>query len=76
MQRAEVSLDRIVRLPELLRLTGLSRSTIWRMERSRAFPSHIAIGSRAVGWSLLDVLAWIEVRKTGHRPASAVGAGR
>ena len=56
----------ILRLPELITYTGLSRSAIYdRMdERSprydQSFPKQIRLGGTAVGWMLSDVEQWIE----------------
>ena len=35
---------RVVRLPEVLEITGLSRTTIWRRERDGSFPRPIPFG--------------------------------
>ena len=47
--------DRILRLPEVLALTGLSRSTIYLRVEEGTFPKQINLGSRAVGWLDSDV---------------------
>ena len=52
----------ILRLPEILRLTGLSRSTIYDMMRRGKFPASIQLGERAIGWLASDIDAWIEAR--------------
>ena len=52
----------IWRLPEVLRHTGLSRSTVYEMVSRGDFPRQIQLGRRAVGWLAADVLAWIEAR--------------
>ncbi|MDE0351214.1 MAG: AlpA family phage regulatory protein [bacterium] len=54
---------RVVRLPEVLEITGLSRTTIWRRERDGSFPSPIRLGgerTRAVGWREQDIYDWID----------------
>ena len=46
-------MDRIVRTPEVVRLTGLSKTTIWRRVRSGDFPLPLKLGSlgtRSIGW--------------------------
>jgi prophage regulatory protein len=53
--------DRIVRLPEVLQMTGVCSTTIWRLEKKDKFPKRIHIG-RAVGWRLSDLQAWIATR--------------
>ena len=51
--------DRILRLPEVLALTGLSRSTIYPRVEEGTFPKQINLGSRAVGWLDSDVQNWL-----------------
>lgn len=54
---------RVVRLPEVLEITGLSRTTIWRRERDGSFPPPIRLGSentRAIGWREQDIYDWID----------------
>ena len=54
---------RVVRLPEVLEITGLSRTTIWRRERDGSFPRPIRLGSentRAIGWREEDIYDWID----------------
>ena len=52
----------ILRLQEVIRLTGLSRSSIHRLEASGLFPKRRLIGRRAVGWVSDDVHAFIQSR--------------
>ena len=39
--------------------TGLSRSTIWRLERRGLFPKHRRISANAVGWLEGEVNDWV-----------------
>ncbi len=50
---------RIIRLPEVIERTALSRSTIYNMMQTGAFPKSIPIGARAVGWLEEDIEVWI-----------------
>jgi prophage regulatory protein len=52
-------LDRIVRLPEVMRLTGCSRSHVYQ---DLNFPKPVKIGPRASGWMLREVVEWLESR--------------
>ena len=45
----------ILRLPKVKAITGLSRSTIYLRMSEGAFPKHISLGSRAVGWLKSEV---------------------
>ncbi|MEZ9501147.1 helix-turn-helix transcriptional regulator [Vibrio sp. 10N.286.51.B11] len=50
----------IIRLPEVIRLTGLSRPTIYRRIAEGKFPNRVLLGERAVGFKLHEVIEWIE----------------
>ena len=39
--------------------TGLSRSTIWRLERRGEFPKHRRISANAVGWLETEINDWM-----------------
>ncbi len=54
--------NRIIRLPEVLRLTGQSTSSVYRGVKRGSFPPPVALGANSVGWHLRDVVAWIEER--------------
>lgn len=55
---------KLYRLPEVLGLVGLSRSTIYRLMDDGAFPIPVKLGQRAVAWRSVDVHAWIESRQS------------
>ena len=55
--------DRMLRLPEVIDITGRSGTAIWRDERRGTFPMRIKIGSRAVAWRLSEVIEWLEERE-------------
>jgi len=64
--RRPVELARIDGIPlKFLRFTtvrdrtGLSRSTIWRLERQGAFPKHRRISTNAVGWLEQEINDWV-----------------
>ncbi len=50
---------KILRLPDVKALTGLSRSTIYLRMANHEFPSSISLGGRAVGWMEQDIYEWI-----------------
>jgi prophage regulatory protein len=54
--------DRLLRLPEVTKITGLSPSTIWRQEKEGRFPHRRHISVRAVAWLMSEVEAWITAR--------------
>ncbi len=54
---------RLVRSSEVVKKVGLSRVTIWRMEREGTFPKRRQIGPGSVGWLEHEVDEWIKSRK-------------
>ena len=53
------SQPRIVRLPDVLKRTQLSRSTIYNLMNSDSFPPRIKLGARAMGFFAADIDDWI-----------------
>ena len=51
---------RILRLPEVIELTGLSRSTIYRLIEKGEFPTQLQLSTRTSGWRLDEIEIWIE----------------
>lgn len=49
----------IIRLPEVIKRIGLSRSTIYALIGAGQFPRQIELSARAVGWLEGDIASWI-----------------
>ena len=47
----------IIRLPDVLRLFPVCKSTWWQGVKTGIYPSPIKLGARARGWRIGDVLA-------------------
>ncbi len=60
--REESGAAKMLRQREVQKRTGLSRSTIWRMERAGQFPKSIKLGNRAVGWRESEIEKWVVSR--------------
>lgn len=56
----------LVRLPSVLKLTGLGRSTIYRWIADGSFPAPVRLGPRAVAWRWSDLDRWAQSRTTTH----------
>ena len=56
---------RILRLPELKEIVGLSRASIYRLMDKGVFPRPASSGGgvRAVGWRSDEIAKWIEDRQ-------------
>jgi prophage regulatory protein len=62
---AGLDTDRLfARMSTVLRLTGLGRSTIYRLIAEDKFPAQVRIGTRAVGWRWSDLERWSAARPT------------
>jgi prophage regulatory protein len=60
-----VNAMKILRIREVLSLTGLSQSTVLRYERRGRFPQRVRMGTATVGWLETDILAWIKALPNG-----------
>ncbi|WP_408591424.1 helix-turn-helix transcriptional regulator [Novosphingobium sp.] len=58
--------DRFLRIGDVIKKTGCSRASIYRMVASGAFPHQVPIGRRAVGWRLSAVIEWMESPRDYH----------
>ena len=52
----------IYRLPEVVAICGIWRSTVYEMIQRGEFPGPVKLGARAVGWRRSDIEAWLESR--------------
>ena len=56
--------ERLLRLPEVMRLTALCKSDVYRLEAAGLFPKRRRLVGRTVCWTLSDVLRFVESRPT------------
>lgn len=57
------AIKRFIRRPEVIKKTGLSRTTIFNLERRNDFPRHIMLTPRCAAWDEAEVDAWLDARK-------------
>ncbi len=53
---------RIIRLKEVIKMTGLSRSTIYRHIAAGLFPKQAPLIGRSVGFLESEIQGWISAR--------------
>ncbi len=53
-----------LRMRAVVRMTGLGRSTIYRLVAENKFPSPVRLASRAIAWRRADLERWSEGRPT------------
>ena len=59
---------RLLRRPEVLALTGLSTTSLYRRIREGTFPRPVRIGPNAVAWDSEAVEKWLEAAREGVLP--------
>jgi predicted DNA-binding transcriptional regulator AlpA len=59
-----------LRLPEVKAITGLSKTSIYELIRSSAFPAPIRLGPRAVAWVRSEIRQWAVERVNASRSAA------
>ncbi len=67
---------KILRIKQIVEITGLGRSTIYEHMAIGLFPSPIKIGKRAVGWLDSDISAWIAACVSQSRNTSPTSSNR
>ena len=55
--------DEILRLPQVMKRTGLPVSSLYRLMDAGQFPRPIHLSERAVGWESTSIEAWLEQRR-------------
>lgn len=70
--KTDASPRRIIRLPEVCRIVGLSRSVIYARIKSKKFPAPIKLGYTS-GWIESEVQGWIEQQIQATRGNSLAG---
>lgn len=59
------NIDALLRLPEVSRLTGLSRSALYLRISRGQFPRPVKLGPRASRWRLSDIQRWMDTLGEG-----------
>lgn len=58
--------ERVISTREAQNRTGLSRTSLWRLERAGGFPMRRRLSSNRVGWLESEVVAWMRTRPLGR----------
>jgi prophage regulatory protein len=59
IKKKEIKSTRILKLPEVIRMSCLARSTIYLRMKEKTFPTPIKLGERSVGWIEEEIQDWI-----------------
>ncbi len=55
----------ILRTHQVMKVTGLSRSTLWRLERRGDFPPRLRLSQNSCGWLAKEIEDWLLSRPRG-----------
>ncbi|MFT5759823.1 MAG: prophage regulatory protein [Alteromonadaceae bacterium] len=64
---------KMLRLPSVIELTGLSRSSIYLRMKKNDFPQSISLGDRAVAWLEIDVEQWLDEKIAASKSVQSEG---
>ncbi|MDO9589038.1 MAG: AlpA family phage regulatory protein [Brevundimonas sp.] len=66
--------DRLLAWPAVRDITGLSRTTAWRMQKTGDFPLPVLVSPGRVGWWESELAAW-KMTRAPRRPAETRSFG-
>jgi prophage regulatory protein len=58
---------RVLRKRDVLSATGLSDTSVRRLEARGLFPRRVALGDNAVGWLEVEIVGWLQNRATNGK---------
>jgi len=61
----------ILRIPDVKKRTGLSRSTIYLRIAQGTFPKPVCLGDRPAGWLEAEIQEWLQGRVQARRKVEA-----
>lgn len=62
---------RLIRLSEVLKMSGLSRTALYKRIRAREFPAPVKLSERSVAWLQSEVNAWVDAKVQARDVRSA-----
>jgi len=54
---------KVIKLPELRKLTTFSTATIYRLIKQGSFPRQIKLSERSTVWSVEEIDSWFQEKK-------------
>jgi len=64
---------RFLRIDDVVKFTGLSKPSIYRLMREGSFPRPVRLGERAVAWTINDLEQWAQNRPSTRLRSKADG---
>ena len=57
---SQQNIPQLLKLTQVISVTGLSRATIYRMISQGEFPESVRISARRVAWKSDDLMSWFD----------------
>ena len=54
--------EKMLRLPEVAKMVGIGKSTVWKWMNTRGFPKQVKLSTKVAAWKLSDIQAWIQTQ--------------
>ncbi len=52
--------NKLLRLPQVVEITSLSKSSIYRREKAGQFPKRFSLGGNCVVWKSIEIDRWVK----------------
>lgn len=59
--------EKFLRIAEIEAISGLNRSTLYRLIKAGNFPEPIHLSARSVAWKGSEIAAWVDIRAAKGR---------
>lgn len=66
--------DRILPWSQVKVISGLSRTTVWRLQKTGDFPASVQVSRNRVGWWQSELLEWKRSRRPRRLPPPRVSS--
>lgn len=68
---ADATPERFLRLPAVVSMTGIPRSSLYEKVASGSFPEPVRIGERCIAWRLSSITSWMNACPVATYKAAA-----
>lgn len=70
MDTEQAPADRLIKIHEVLRICGLSRSAVYASIKKSDFPAQVKLSKRSSAWVHNEIVAWVQERANLRKSSS------
>jgi len=59
----DIKNDKLLRWPVVQEITGISRTTVWRLENVKQFPARVKVSKGITAWKESEIMTFIDSRE-------------